>query len=554
MSQGESASNISRLTELLAAHGVYALTIIFIFYQQWRAGRNLKTASAEDHAYFRRVNTSVITVTYGLVVISSLVWIYATFVYIPRIYIKSSVSGLTERTAIPQQPGDLPKLEQHIALKTRGIELFQSKDPQEKDSPEGKYNLTWVLLPHSDLRQLVFSFQHSYAILGRKPQTPDRAGHSAASPLEIKTLQKTFSLNLDAIHYSPGSEIPLIYEPDLDDSVRNMGKIYFQQPNGAQEAIPWEEDSRESHGAGSAHQSEVSLLFGDTAYASSRSEKPVFGAKGDYDPQIGRILRERLGSSDLKTQLAARDLLVDNRDRSFRFIADSLDASSETGYDRGVMLHNLAAAMKEIDSAGNPAPRNLTLKLAQVFLGLQDYEYSAHLFDQAGNAPLETKDLYFARGVAYSQSQQYAKAIPSFEEYLKRDPAPYGQAVTHTELGVCFDYLKHDKEAIREYRKAMQLYPDYATPYNNLAYLYADRETNLAEALNLVDRALKLEHEPDSVALDKDTKAWILYKLGKREEALVLIKDAAAGAPYDHDVQRHLQIIQKSNSRNAVKN
>jgi len=63
------------LTALVAAHGVYALSVIFIFYQQRRAVKNLAEAQeATDKRHFRKVHASVIVVTYALVTASTIIW------------------------------------------------------------------------------------------------------------------------------------------------------------------------------------------------------------------------------------------------------------------------------------------------------------------------------------------------------------------------------------------------------------------------------------------------------------------------------------------------
>jgi len=160
MFQEQSTTTISRLTELLAAHGIYALTIIFIFYQQWRAGQSLQAASAEDHAYFRKIHTTVVAATYVLVVVCTAVWIYATFVYVPKLYVRGSVSGLTDQSLGPQKDGDL-RIVEKIAPESRfQIDLYQSTKDEDELASNGKYELGWMLvLPRQNMHALSFRFQ-----------------------------------------------------------------------------------------------------------------------------------------------------------------------------------------------------------------------------------------------------------------------------------------------------------------------------------------------------------------------------------------------------------
>src|SRR5215470_4138987 len=92
---------ITQLTELLAAHGVYALTVIFIFYQQRAAHNALKNAAPNDHNFFKKVYASVVVATYVLMAASTGIWFYGNYLYGQRAYIKGSVMGLMEHRTPP---------------------------------------------------------------------------------------------------------------------------------------------------------------------------------------------------------------------------------------------------------------------------------------------------------------------------------------------------------------------------------------------------------------------------------------------------------------------
>ncbi|MET0329496.1 MAG: tetratricopeptide repeat protein, partial [Luteimonas sp.] len=58
---------------------------------------------------------------------------------------------------------------------------------------------------------------------------------------------------------------------------------------------------------------------------------------------------------------------------------------------------------------------------------------------------------------------------------------------------------------------------------NALGYTLADRTTRYTEALELIDRARVAE--PDNAAI-VDSYGWVLYRLGRHEEALVELRRA----------------------------
>jgi len=65
--------------------------------------------------------------------------------------------------------------------------------------------------------------------------------------------------------------------------------------------------------------------------------------------------------------------------------------------------------------------------------------------------------------------------------------------------------------------------PDNVATLNALGYTLADRTTRYREALELIDRARVAE--PDNAAII-DSYGWVLYRLGRREEALVELRRA----------------------------
>ncbi len=98
-------------------------------------------------------------------------------------------------------------------------------------------------------------------------------------------------------------------------------------------------------------------------------------------------------------------------------------------------------------------------------------------------------------------------------------------------------------------KKSIAKQPQLADAYNELAWLYAEQNTNLSEALSLIGKALELDGH--NVAY-LDTKAEILEKLGRREEALV-IRQELLGQDLSDDLKMHeeksLNFLRKTLSR-----
>jgi tetratricopeptide (TPR) repeat protein len=85
-------------------------------------------------------------------------------------------------------------------------------------------------------------------------------------------------------------------------------------------------------------------------------------------------------------------------------------------------------------------------------------------------------------------------------------------------------------------KKVIELKPDHAHAYNALGYSLADRNLRLAEARDLIEKALKIA--PDD-AMIIDSMGWVMYRLGDLPRALDLLRRAYAVLP-DAEIGAHL--------------
>lgn len=88
----------------------------------------------------------------------------------------------------------------------------------------------------------------------------------------------------------------------------------------------------------------------------------------------------------------------------------------------------------------------------------------------------------------------------------------------------------------RRLRHLITLKPDSSQAYNALGYSFADRNLHLKEAADLIDKALSLSPDDPFIL---DSKAWLLFRQGKNEEALDLLTRVSAQRP-DPEIAAHL--------------
>ena len=76
--------------------------------------------------------------------------------------------------------------------------------------------------------------------------------------------------------------------------------------------------------------------------------------------------------------------------------------------------------------------------------------------------------------------------------------------------------------------KSIEEHPDFADAYNALAWTYAENDKRLDMGLKIIDKAIELK--PDSLHY-RDTKAEILYKMKRYDEAIAIEKSLIEKAP-----------------------
>jgi tetratricopeptide (TPR) repeat protein len=96
-------------------------------------------------------------------------------------------------------------------------------------------------------------------------------------------------------------------------------------------------------------------------------------------------------------------------------------------------------------------------------------------------------------------------------------------------------------------REALSFGPENPDGLNNLAYFLIDKDRNISEGIELVEKAL--ESSPENFKY-LHTKGWGLYKQGKYQEALGILQKSwnitREKAFYDHEDFLHLEACKKA--------
>ena len=141
---------------------------------------------------------------------------------------------------------------------------------------------------------------------------------------------------------------------------------------------------------------------------------------------------------------------------------------------------------------------------------------------------------YYALAGIYLEESQEKKAIDQYKDLLEVNP---NQAQPHMLLGIIYDTQKRYDKSEAHYRAALEVRPEFAAAANNLAFILADQDKDIDEALRLA--CMAKEKLPDSPYV-MDTLGWVYYKKGLYSSAIGEFSDCLAKIPENQAATYHL--------------
>ena len=167
---------------------------------------------------------------------------------------------------------------------------------------------------------------------------------------------------------------------------------------------------------------------------------------------------------------------------------------------------------------------------------LQDYETLYEATGKALNYFDDRSLFFFFHGLSASLLKKYEEAIPAYLrtfECLKKekDPDKDIELQSYVFLAEAFNEQKRYQESDDAFEKALAIVPNNPLILNNYSYYLSLRE----EKLDLAEKYIKrcIAQEPNSSTY-LDTYGWVLYKLGRVDEAIVMVEKALRNGGNDN--------------------
>ena len=186
---------------------------------------------------------------------------------------------------------------------------------------------------------------------------------------------------------------------------------------------------------------------------------------------------------------------------------------------------------------GGPARLQARLRIAAVLHGLDRSEEAfaaLHALQADADAHQDARrDAYLLEAELHRDAGDPEAEIDAFARGLAAYPDDpellYARALA-------WERRDDIARAEADFRQILVAQPDSGAALNALGYTLADRTDRHVEALELIDRARVAE--PDNAAII-DSYGWVLYRLGRNEEALVELRRAFA-LQKDAEIASHI--------------
>ena len=182
------------------------------------------------------------------------------------------------------------------------------------------------------------------------------------------------------------------------------------------------------------------------------------------------------------------------------------------------------------------AGENLTparLRAAQILTRQGKFDEARERLAVArANAPEEAR-LAVAEAQLLRDSGRHQEAYAVITKALELQP---DDPDVLYEAAMAAEKLGHVDVMERHLRRVIELKPDSPQGYNALGYSYADRNVQLDEAAQLIDKALALTPDDPFIL---DSKGWLLFRQGKFAAALDALQRAYGKRP-DAEIAAHI--------------
>lgn len=186
----------------------------------------------------------------------------------------------------------------------------------------------------------------------------------------------------------------------------------------------------------------------------------------------------------------------------------------------------------------DPAYHVAELGRADALRRLNKEENAIEVLEQLARSHGDLAVVHSTLGDVLRAQEDFGAAVEAYDRAIALAPeAARVRWVLYYSRGIAHERLGDEAASERDFRAALALNPEQPQVLNYLGYSMVEQQRNLAEALDMIERAVA--GSPDSGYI-VDSLGWVLYRLGRYEEAVIQMERAVELLAVDPVVNDHL--------------
>lgn len=245
---------------------------------------------------------------------------------------------------------------------------------------------------------------------------------------------------------------------------------------------------------------------------------------------------------------------LDESIEELNLIVSAWPGDYKSRYYLGTAYEEKGDIDKALEHFGQIKPESKYFLSAQMHMGYllseqKKYDEAIRVIEKAITVEKEKIELYLMLASVYETKEEYEKAIEVVKNGLRQDEKNIDLMFR---LGVLLDKSGDKASCLRQMKRIVEIDPEHADSLNYIGYTYADKGIKLDEAMELIQRALKLKPESGYII---DSLGWVHFRKGLYDEALRYLEKAAELTPEDPTINEHLGDVyfKKKDFKKALK-
>jgi tetratricopeptide (TPR) repeat protein len=220
-------------------------------------------------------------------------------------------------------------------------------------------------------------------------------------------------------------------------------------------------------------------------------------------------------------------------------VKKALPGNANINFFLGMAYEGLEKPDKAIEyylkvTPDHPQYKKTILNIAFLYKDMNRTEEAVRFLEQHHRQSPADIDITSYLASFYQESNRHDLAVTMLQRALKETPK---NTALLFKLGAVLDTAGQRQQSIETMKTIIRLDPKHASALNYLGYTYAEMGIHLDQALDLVQRALKIRPGDGYIT---DSLGWIYFKTQAYDKAVFYLEKAVKLSDYETVIAAHL--------------